>query len=418
MGVPGMDGGAREARQAGSGSEQGRARRRGPARVRPAHAHPRISLRCPRVYPTYLYTLPISACTPPISCTPEAPCTPRLSPLFLRLLSRPSLSPQVLLSPPRAAATASALAAAAAAGFAGWEAVAVTWQRSWVLTGLLGGTAYRFVARARNTVLPDYGLPSDVLLARTLPLPPPAVFPAPNASAAQTAAAVGWALVNASAATAGPITGFRVAYADVGGGGAAAAPPGTQLCSGGPAATGCVLVGLTPGTRYAVTVAASNDPSLSLFGPARAGSSPVITAPGPPFVFNAAAAAASPGAAALQWTARLAGAAAANFSVTVLDEAEAAAGGAGYTVPLAAAGCAGGRLCATVGGLGPGLRYTFAVTAVTAGGQHTSAPAAPILTLPAAPAAPTVVGRRSSGLDVVIAAWEGRNRVARYRLQV
>ena len=325
---------------------------------------------------------------------------------------------QVLLSPPRPAATAAALSAAAAAGFGGWEAVALTWQRSWVFTGLAGDTAYRFVARALNTVVPAYGPPSDVLLARTLPLPPPAVFPAPNASAAPTAAAVAWAPVNTSAPSAGAVTGFRVTYVDAGGGGAAAAASGAQLCSGGPGAAGCVLVGLTPGTRYAVAVAASNDPSLTRFGPARPGSAPVVTAPGPPYVFDASTAAAGPGTAALRWTARLAGAAAANFSVSVLDEAEAAAGGAGYSAPLDAAACGGGRLCATVGGLGPGLRYTFAVTAATAGGQHTSAPTPPVLTLPAAPAEPAVAGRTSSRVDVVVAAWEGRNPVARYRLQV
>jgi hypothetical protein len=239
----------------------------------------------------------------------------------------------------------------------GFQTCTTTGTLTCPVTGLTNGTPYSFTVTATNpagTSLPS--APSNTVIPMTLAGAPTA----PVAVAGNTSATVSWVAPVSNGGSA--ITSYTVTSS-----------PGGFTCTVG--ALTCTVFGLTNGTSYSFTVAATNGAGV---GPSSLPSNTIIpaTVPGAPRTVTASAGA---GTATVAWAAPLSDG---GLAITL------------YTVtssPGALTCTTTGALTCTVGGLTNGTSYSFTVTATNPMGTGpASAPSSGVVPV-TAPSAPTAV---------------------------
>ncbi len=245
-----------------------------------------------------------------------------------------------------------------------------------VVTGLTNGTAYTFTVAAINSVgTGPNSLPSA-------PVTPQAVLPgAPLnvlASAGPGRARVTWSAPTSDGGA--PISSYRV-QALAGG----VAVPGAVCIIAAPFASPltCDVTGLTNGTAYTFTVAATNSAGIGPDSAASAAVTPLITVPGAPLNPTATS---QNAAASVTWDAPTSdgGQPVTSYTVQAYDAGVAVVGKTcSVTLPA--------PLTCEVTGLDNGTAYTFAVAATNAIGTGAASNASAAVTPATVPGAPTGV---------------------------
>lgn len=260
------------------------------------------------------------------------------------------------------------------------------------VTGLTDGTSYTFVVYATNGV--GKSLASSPTAA-VVPAGPPGAPGSLSATAGDGSVAVSW---STPATNGEPISKYVVTAA-----------PGAATCTTTSLLT-CTVTGLTNGTAYTFTVAATNAAGT---GPASAATTAVVPA-GRPTAPAGVTATAGNTTADVSWTA-------ANGNGSAIT---------GYTVTSSPDGMVcttTGAAACTVKDLTNGTSYTFTVTATNGLGTGAASaasaavvPTGPAATAPDAPAdAPTVTaGHESATVSWVAPAVDGGHPVSGYDLEV
>lgn len=219
-----------------------------------------------------------------------------------------------------------------------------------LITGLTNGTSYTFTVAATNGVGtgPD-SAPSNAVTPAAVPDAPSSV----SAAGGEASATVTW---TASADNGSAITGYTVSWSG-----------GSQGCAASP----CLITGLTNGTSYTFTVAATNGPGT---GPDSSPSNSVTPAAAPDAPTGASATAGDTQAT-VSWTAP-------NDNGSAIT---------GYTVTWSGGSQACPGSPCVISGLTNGTSYTFTVAATNAGGTGPDSTASNAVTPAAVPDAPTGV---------------------------
>ena len=241
---------------------------------------------------------------------------------------------------------------------------------SCTVTGLTNGTAYTFTVKATNAI--GTGPASAPSATAT-----PSVVPgAPTIGTATNGAGSASVTFTAPASNGGaPITSYTVT-----------SNPGgiTATCSSSP----CVVSGLTPGTSYNFTVAATNGSGTGN----SSGNSNSITATGPPgSPTNVSATSYANSQSVVTWMAPASGGSSiTSYTVT-------SSGGQTCTTPN------GTTTSCTVTGLTNGTTYTFTVTATNVLG--TGAPSAAASATPGTVASAPIIGTATVGYQSATVTW-------------
>ncbi|WGX94628.1 fibronectin type III domain-containing protein [Nocardioides sp. L-11A] len=246
-------------------------------------------------------------------------------------------------------------------------ACATTTDLTCTVTGLENGTAYTFTVIATNAV------GNSGASAASDPVTPagrPAPVAKPTAVAADGSATVTW---TPGASNGASVTGYTVTAA-----------PGGKTATVGGGTTTATLSGLTNGTAYTFTVAATNPVGTGT--PSAA--SDAVTPAGRPARVARPTAVAADGSVAVTWTA-----AAANGSPITGYTVAASPGGTSVTVD-------GGSTVATLSGLANGTAYTVTVTATNAVGAGEAS-------LPSAAVTPEPVSAQAPGAPATVTAKRG-----------
>ena len=255
-----------------------------------------------------------------------------------------------------------------------------------VVTGLTNGTSYTFTVRATNA---DGSGPASSPTAPVTPAAPPSAPRSPTAVPGNSQVTVSWQAPTSTGGAA--ITSYRVTAAP---GGASATVDGSTLS--------VTVTGLTNGTSYTFTVAASNAAGAS---PASSPTAPV-TPTGAPTAPTGVTATPGDTTALVKWSppANNGGSAITSYTVT------SSPGGRTATVN-------GSTLQATVTGLTNGTSYTFTVKATTAKGTGVASPASNAVTpfgLPGAPANVTATAGDKSAAVKWSAPHNGGSAITSY----
>ena len=268
-------------------------------------------------------------------------------------------------------------------------ATCTTGNLSCTVGGLTAGVNYGFTVTATNSGAYTSG-PSNTLFAT--PTAAPTAPGAPNlvsAVRADSQVALTWQAPGSNGGS--PITGYT-----------ATASPGGATCT----TTGalfCTVGGLTNGVNYSFTVTATN--AVGTGAPSNAMSATPATAPSAPTLLTATAGASQ---------------------VTLTWSAPGSTGGlpiSGYTATASPGGasCTTSALSCTVGGLTPGVTYSFTVTATNTG-PYTSGPSNTLFATPTAaasvPGAPNLVSAARADSQVTLT-WQApglQRRLADHRL--
>jgi hypothetical protein len=267
---------------------------------------------------------------------------------------------------------------------------------STTVNGLTNGTAYTFTVKATNGVGAG---PASTASNSVTPAGPPATPTGVNATAGNGSAAVSWTAPanGGSAITSYTVTPFV---------GATAQTPVTV--SGSPPATSTTVNGLTNGTAYTFTVAATNAVGT---GPASAASN-AVTPTGTPAAPTSVTATAGNGSAQVSWTAPLSDGGSAITSYTVTPFI-----GATAQTPVTVTGNPPAT-STTVNGLTNGTAYTFKVTASNAVGSGSASAASNAVTPTGPPGAPTAVaataGNGSAQVSWTAPANDGGSAITSY----
>ena len=256
------------------------------------------------------------------------------------------------------------------------------------ISGLTPGTAYTFTVTATNSVgngpasTPSNSVTPTALAA---PAPPTGV----TATAGDTTATVTWTAPTNNGGS--PVTSYTVTPNTAGNEGS------TQLPSTTVSGTSATITGLTDGTTYAFTVAATNAVGTSQPS-VQSNSVTPATFPGAPLGVVATA---GDGTANVTWTAPASNGGSPLTAYTVTPFI----GGTGQAALRVIT--PGTATAATLTGLTDGTTYTFTVTATNAVGNGPASAASNSVTpnpAPSVPSAPTAV-TATAGVGTVTVAW-------------